>query len=307
MADCSIARRALVEWGICTTAKAPLQELLAFIAWHKHIGASHFWIHLDDAAKDKAEVLNGLDGVTAILCDDAYWAQKKSGRPAAHQARQSHNMQRVYKLTDIPFLAHIDVDEYLYSDRDMADIISEWDDGSATLLRAAPAEALHDPTLPDDIFTGRQFRRPFPKRTPIEQRVKVLGDYELIMPYNILSHRVGKALFRTGIKGMNARIHGGSKDKERLRAKVHPDLTVLHFHSQNKEEWISNLLRRATKGAYRKNAPLVALAKHATEQEIDAFYTYTQTATPRLIDALQNQELLIEADLKLKEKVAALL
>lgn len=201
-----------MEWGICTTAKAPLQEILAFIAWHKHLGASHIWVHLDDADLAKGEILNGIDGVTAVLCDADYWARNKKGRPDAHQARQSYNMRQVYKLNALPCIAHIDVDEYLYPHRDLDEILAGWDSGP--LLRAAPAEALHDPSLPDDIFTARQFRRPFPKDLPAQARQEVLGEYEGIIPKNILSHSVGKAFFRTGIPRLRPRIHGafgGSK------------------------------------------------------------------------------------------------
>lgn len=293
-----------MEWGICTTAKAPLQEILAFIAWHKHLGASHIWVHLDDADLAKGEILNGIDGVTAVLCDADYWARNKKGRPDAHQARQSYNMRQVYKLNALPCIAHIDVDEYLYPHRDLDEILTGWDSGP--LLRAAPAEALHDPSLPDDIFTARQFRRPFPKDLPAQARQEILGEYEGIIPKNILSHSVGKAFFRTGIPRLRPRIHGAFVDQKRLKAPFHPDLTVLHFHAQNKEEWVANLHRRATRGAYRSNEVLVAFAEHATPEEVEAFYTATQTATPTLLAALEAHGLLFEADLQLKSKVAEL-
>jgi hypothetical protein len=77
-----------MTWGVCTTAKAPLPQLLAFVAWHKHVGASRIWVHLDDADEVSATVLNQIDGVTAILCDDAYWTVK-GGRPHKQEPRQS--------------------------------------------------------------------------------------------------------------------------------------------------------------------------------------------------------------------------
>lgn len=78
-----------MEWGVCCTAKAPFAQLLAFVAWHKHVGATHIWVHLDDADVISAQVLNQLDGFTAILCDDAYWSSTLGMRPKRQEPRQS--------------------------------------------------------------------------------------------------------------------------------------------------------------------------------------------------------------------------
>ncbi|AGI66028.1 hypothetical protein OAN307_c02690 [Octadecabacter antarcticus 307] len=291
------------EWGVCTTVKAPLVQILAFVAWHRHIGAAHIWVHLDDADEVSAHVINQLDGVTAVLCDKEYWS-KKGFRPKKQEARQSHNMQRIYELAPLPVIAHLDVDEYLYPKRPIAEILADWTDDSP-FLRARPAEALHDSALPDDIFTARQFRLPFPDGTSDERKHAVLGDYTLILRTNMLSHKVGKSLFRTGIKGFVPRIHVGTigMDGPRIRLPLHPDLMVLHFHAQDRAAWLAALPHRVTNGAYRFNEVLAAFLDEASVAEVDAFYTTTQTADPELIAALTAEGLLVEADLALKEKV----
>lgn len=293
-----------MEWGICTTVKAPLPQILAFVAWHKHVGVSHIWIHLDDADPVTADVLSRIDDVTAILCDDTYW---KNGRPKAHQGRQTYNMRRVYNMTALPVLAHIDVDEYLFPQRDISSILDDWKDAHP-FLRVRPAEALNDPTLEDDIFTACHFRLPFPTNVKSGQRIKVLGDYDFVMPYNILSHRAGKAFFKTGVKNLYPRIHSATvgEDGPPIHAPFNPEIMLLHFHAQNKDDWLSALHRRATKGAYRTNDALVAFTLEASKEEIDHFYTYTHVANPRLLGALKDADLLVEADLRLKEKVAGL-
>ncbi len=296
-----------MEWGICTTAKAPLPQLLAFVAWHKHIGAAQIWIHLDDADEVTADVLNRIEGVTAIVCDDAYWSGVKGGRPEAHQTRQTYNVRKIYKRNAVPVLAHIDVDEYLYPQRPISEILDDWDD-DIPFIRAAPAEALYDPDLPDDIFTARHFRLPFPHGVDADTRIKVLGDYEILMPHNILSHRVGKSLFRSGVPDLKLSIHSAKvgNDGGRIHTKYHPEIVVLHFHAQDKQEWLSVLDRRATRGAYRTNVMLATFAVEANAEELDHFYEYTQTATPRMLAALAEAGLLIEAELGLRDKVAEL-
>ncbi len=295
-----------MEWGVCTTVKAPLTQILAFVAWHKHIGAARIWVHLDDADVVSAQLLNQIDGVTAVVCDDDYWTGK-GYRPKAQEARQSYNIQRVYGLAKLPVIAHVDVDEYLYPTRPLADILDGWND-DAPYLRCMPAEALHDPTLPDDIFTARQFRLPFPNGMSTERRHAVLGDYMLMLERNVLSHKVGKALFRTGLDGFVPRLHAGTfgKDGARINLPLHPELMVLHFHAQDRTAWRAALDHRVNKGAYRFNKELASYLGGASDAQIDAFYEVTQVATPELVAALDAEGLLVEAELRLKEKVADL-
>lgn len=298
-----------MEWGVVCTAKAPLPQLLAFVAWHRHAGAARIWVHLDDADAVSAGVLNQIEGVTAVLCDAPYWAAK-GNRPKPQEQRQAYNARRVYADCSLPVLAHVDVDEYLYPldpERSIADVLADWT-GDTPFLRVAPAEALHDPALPDDIFTARQFRLPFPRGMAEAEKRAVLGRYALMLPHNMLSHRVGKSFFRTGIDGLTVRLHAASfgKDAKPINVPVNPEIVVLHFHAQDRAAWRAALDHRVTDGAYRFNEPLAAHLGGASEAEIDAFYEATQVATPELVAALESRGLLIEADLRLREKVDAL-
>lgn len=295
-----------MDWGVCCTAKAPLAQLLAFVAWYRDIGAAHIWVHIDDADAVSVNVLNQLDRVTAVACDDAYWAVK-GDRPRRQEPRQSYNMQRVYALTDLPYVAHVDVDEYLHSERPIADILDDVT-GDDPYISIRPAEALHDPDLPDDIFTARQFRLPFPPKMDDARKAAIIGEYVGVLDSNMLSHRVGKSLFRTGLDGFIPKLHAGSfgKDAPKLRMPKNPEIVLLHFHAQNREEWRAALDHRVTMGAYRFNEPLADYLGHATEDQINAFYEATQVAHPALIDALRAEDLLIEVDLNLKAKVSDL-
>lgn len=295
-----------MDWGVCTTVKAPLPQILAFVAWHKHLGAARIWVHLDDADRESAAVLGQIEGVTPVLCDMEYWAEN-GFRPKKQEPRQAYNMRRVYALAEVPVIAHVDVDEFLWSPRPIPKILAGWTD-EHPFLRARPAEALHDADLADDIFTARQFRLPFPHGTPAEQRYDVLGEYAALLPRNMLSHHVGKAFFRTGVKGLWPKLHAATMgpDGPPLKVPLHPDLFVLHFHAQDRPEWLKALPHRVTKGAYRFNTVLADFLQEAGPDEIGAFYDATQTANPALLAGLKRHDLLLEAELQLKEKVAAL-
>lgn len=293
-----------MHWGVCTTAKAPLDQILAFIAWHKHLGAAKIWVHLDRPTSPDVKFLGELEGVEVIACDDLYWGGK---RPKRQEVRQGHNIQRVYALAQLPVIAHLDIDEFLWPMRSMSEILAGWP-GNQPFIRARPAEALHNPKLPDDIFTARKFRLPFPNAFPDARKERTLGEYALALPSGMLSHKVGKSLFRTGIGGLVPRLHSASMghDAKPLHMPFHPDLFVLHFHAQDKQEWIKAVPQKTEHGAYRFNKLLAWFLKEATTEELNAFYEATQTERPELIAALREDNLLIEADLGLRQKVASL-
>lgn len=295
-----------MEWGVCTTAKASLPQLLAFVAWHKYVGAARIWVHLDDADPVSGAVLNQIEGVTAVLCDDAYWAAR-GGRPHKQEPRQSYNMQRVYGLADLGVIAHVDVDEFLYSTRPIGKVLEKWPAGDP-FVRVAPAEALHDPQMADDIFTARQFRLPFHTGMTERDRVAVLGEYAALLGNNMLSHKVGKSFFKTGLAGFVPKIHAGSfgKDEPPLHMPLNLDIVVLHFHAQDRSAWIKALPHRTVNGAYRFNEPLADFLAKASAPEIEAFYEATQVARPDLIAALARNGLLVEARLDLRAKINAL-
>ena len=293
-----------MTWGVCTTVKAPLDQILAFVAWHKHLGAARIWVHLDDPDPASLHVLGEIEGVEAVACDDAYWRGK---RPKKHQVRQGHNVQRIYAETDLPVIAHLDVDEYLWPARPVAEILSDWP-GEQPFIRARPAEALHEPGLTEDIFTARHFRLPFPKGMSEPHKAATLGAYSELLPSGMLSHKVGKSLFRTGVEGLVPRLHSASIGHKSppLHMPFYPELIVLHFHAQNRAEWTEAVPRRAERGAYQFNPPLAAFLKEASAAQVDAFYEATQIATPERLAALEADGLLVQAELRLKEKVAAL-
>lgn len=295
-----------LNWGVCTTVKAPLDRIMAFVAWHSALGAHRIWVHLDDADPVSAHILNQLDHVTAVLCDDAYWAAK-GGRPHQQEVRQGYNVQRIYNEGAVPFLAHIDVDEFLLPARPMADILRDWPDGQP-FIRAQPAEALHDPALADDIFTANRFRLPFGHGQAEAGKRAVLGEYAPLLPRNMLSHHAGKSIFKTGIEGLLPRIHAASLGAGRkpLSIGLHPDLTVLHFHAQDRAAWTAAVPQRVVAGAYRYNEPLAAFLKGATPDMIDAFYEATQMATPAMLARLDGMGLLLRTDLGLRDKVGRL-
>lgn len=292
-----------VDWGLVATVKAPPEKLLAFVAWHLDLGATRLWLFFDDPADPAHDLVAAHPQITAIRCDDDHWARLKS-RPDRHQNRQSKNAQAAYKGCRLPWIGHIDVDEFLWPAAPVGEILATLPPDQAT-LRMEPHEAMHDPALPDDIYTARAFRGPLKPRHA-HLRVPVLGGYAKVLPEGHLSHTNGKSFFRTGIPGLSPRLHGAFHNGERLPGPpFDPRLRLLHFHAQDRAAWEKALPFRLSRGAYQYHPDLQALLSAAGPEETAYFYQRTQTLTPDAAAMLRSEGRLIEADLTLRARVAA--
>lgn len=293
--------RALPRWGVVCTLKAELKQVQAFVAHHLSLGASRIWLHFDDPDDPALPAFKGVAKVVAIRCDDAYWAATAKERPPTHQMRQIKNCTRVLRRAQLDFIAHIDVDEFLIAPhRPVAEILAECPP-EQLLLRVEPWEALYTPGLSDDIFTARYFRRQLPL-APHEARA-LYGPQGPLLERGMLSHTVGKCLFRTGIAGMIGHIHGARIEGVNVPGGAfHPELALLHFHAEDQRAWTTRLPFRLAQGAYQYRPAMREWLMGATAPQIAQFYQDVQTASPELLQALQNKDAVREVDLSLRTK-----
>lgn len=295
----------MATWDAVATVKAPADQVLAYVAHNLSLGAAHVWLYFDDPAADVPEVLGRHPKVTVTLCDDRYW-KSRGKRKEAHQSRQSRNARDAYGRTLSQWLTHIDVDEFILSDRPVDQILDAVPP-DVRAVKLEPFEAMHAPSLPDDIFTARMFRGPLRKEFA-DLRSAALGAYADVIPEGILSHTVGKVFFRTGIPGLSPRIHGAMLDGERVQSSGrHPEMRLLHFHAQDRAAWLAALPFRLSRGAYQFWPMLQGFLQTATPDEITEFYLQTQTVSPDAAALLAPRGRLLTADLCLRQEVADLL
>ncbi len=299
------------RWGTCTTVKAPLPQVLAFVAHHLGLGAQRVWLFFDDPDDPAAAAVEGLSGVRVVRCDDGHWRKNGTGkgektRPEAHQVRQSQNVGAVYRRTTLDWLVHLDIDEFIWPSRPIPEVLAEAP-ADAPALRMAPWEALHDPALPDDIFTAHAFRRALKGPEFAALKDDVFGPYAEMLDQGAVSHAAGKCFFRAGVEGLSPRIHTAMIKGERLILRaVMADVALLHFHAQDRADWIARLPFRATKGAYRANPPFFVWYSLTGPTGVEDFYNHVQMATPDMLNRLRRAGALIEADLGLRAQVARL-
>lgn len=296
----------MADWAIIATVKAPADQVLAFLAHHLPLGPTRIRLCFDDPEDPALAAVAGIDQVEALRCGPRYWRRHAGPRPDKHQARQALNAQLMYRSAPEPWLLHLDVDEFLVADSAISDLLDAVP-RARPLLRIAPWEALHDPTMADDIFTARHFRAELSGPRLAETRARVFGPYAPLLPAGVLSHAIGKCFFRTGIPGLKPWIHGAKIQGVRVPpGPVAPQMALLHFHAQDPAQWRRQLPFRLARGAYVLKPELQAFLQSASPADIDAFYTRVQTATPAALALLRAEGLLREETLTLRAKLARL-
>ena len=296
----------MASWAVVTTMKAPEEKVLAFAAHHLSLGADHLWLFFDDPAQAIPEPLTRHPRVTVTLCDEDHWLRACKKRPPQHQNRQTQNARLTYRsMVTSDWIAHIDVDEFILTPRPIAAILDETP-ADTIAMKLEPFEAMHDPLLPDDIYTSREFRGAL-RHEHWPRRRAALGPYRKVIRDGMLSHTVGKVIYRTRVPGLLPRLHAVMLDKVFVPTpEWQPEMKLLHFHSQDRTDWLGRIPFRMTKGAYQFRPELQAFLAEATPEEIDKFYRRTQIMSVDLRDELAKVGRVIIADLGLRAKVQAL-
>lgn len=296
----------MASWGVVSTVRAPEDQVLAFVAHHLSLGAAHVWLFFDDPKDPAYARISRLPRVTATRCTDFYWALR-GGRKSDVIFRQIPNARGAQKKCRLDWLAHIDVDEFLFASRPIADVLGSIPATEANLL-LEPYEAMYDPDLPDDIFTARQFRGPL---QGVHQALvaPIFGDFAAELAKGALAHVLGKSMVRPRVRGLQLSLHGVIRDGERVTTAFHPDLRILHFHAQDPVAWQTLLPERLTKGAYhhQEERVLNRFLSQASAADLARFHRETMTLSPEKAALLQAHDRLITTDLGLRQKVADLL
>ncbi|MFP4327682.1 MAG: glycosyltransferase family 2 protein [Paracoccaceae bacterium] len=304
------------RWGIVATVKAPMAEILGFAAHHLDLGAHRLYIYLDEDAPETEQRLAAHPKIRVKRTGPDYWA-RRNGRPEKHQSRQFVNTRNALsRPPEVDWLAHIDVDEFLWPDSDLAAKLAALPE-DCLCARIRPIEALADP----GGGAGKWFKALHlsrPERQAAAERVfPTWGRY---LPGGFLSHVAGKLFVRTG-RGLKLRIHncelGGVQNPGERPL---PGTELCHLHAGSWEDWIAAYRYRLAHGSYRAELnPQVpqnlggGLSHHDLFRRIEAeggeaalraFYDEVCVATPERRAALKAEGLLRHCDLDLPARIA---
>ncbi|MFZ7090496.1 glycosyltransferase family 2 protein [Primorskyibacter sp. 2E233] len=295
----------LARWGVVSTIKAPLGAVLDFAAWHLELGAHRLYIYLDDAAPDIEAALAGHPKIRVQHTDAAWWG-KRNGRPNKHQLRQCKNARHANnRKAETEWLAHIDVDEFLLPAYPISDQLSELPQ-NALCARVRPVEALAPGkgSAPSDTAFKAFHLDQDARQKAAEACFPTWGPH---LSGGFLSHVAGKLFFRTGLKGLNIKIHNVILDGEENPGQADLTGTELgHFHADSWDHFKRAYRFRLERGSYRAELkPQVrrgdavnlhdlfrAIEAEAGEDGLRAFFQEVCTATPELCERLEAHGLL---------------
>ena len=145
------------SFAISSTVKAPYEEVLWFARYHLEAGASHVFLWFDDPSDPGAGLITD-PRITVTRCDSSHWDALGVEDRGNIQARRSGNAIRALELAEakgIDWVAVIDYDEILFSDRPLKDVFSRADE-SVDVLRFEVWEAAmtrHDNPRPFEDVT----------------------------------------------------------------------------------------------------------------------------------------------------------
>ena len=239
-------------WGVTATVKAPLRDTLNFAAHHLDLGAHRVFLYLDDADETTAAALGTHPGCRVIPTGRAYW-QSHGYRPKKHQVRQQVNATHCLRHDPgVDWLAHIDVDEYLWpEDASLADQLAALP-GDTLSARIRPVEALA-PDPADPPPNGAQWFKSCASdaRRRRRETAAIYPEYGSCLKGGFLSHVQGKVLVRTGQKDIRLRIHHAARGNGNDTATPLPGTRLCHLHAPGYDLWQQHYRYRLTQGAYR--------------------------------------------------------
>ena len=299
------------SWGIVSTIKAPTAEIEAFCAHHLELGAQRLYIYLDDDNRTAFDSLSAHPKIRPVLCDDAYW-QARGRRPGKHQVRQVDNAAHAYALPpEVDWLAHIDVDELIWPAAALPDLLAALP-GDCLVARMRPSEALASPD-PGPLTHFKRFT--LDRTTRDRQTLRVYPTFGEHLNGGFLSHVQGKLIYRTGIPGLDARIHNVILNGEQNPGQQElTGVELLHLHAKSWEDFARAFRFRLNRGSYRSELRAAspggasmhqlfsALLDESGEAGLRAFYDEVCTATPALLDRLHHERLLSSYPLDLARK-----
>lgn len=240
----------MITWGTVTTVKAPLRAILDFAAWHLEQGAQRLYLYLDDDQPQTLAILKAHPKIRVWHTDADWWAKRK-GRPEKHQARQSLNARHANnRKPEVDWLAHIDVDEFLISDKPIADHLDALPE-ECLCARVRPVEALApgSGTAPGETAFKAFHLAQGPRQQAAEDCFPTWGRH---LSGGFLSHVAGKLFFRAGTPGLQIKIHNVSLNGTDNPGQTDlPGIELGHFHAADWDHFIAAYRFRLARGSYR--------------------------------------------------------
>lgn len=298
------------RWGVVSTIDAPLGDVARFAAHYITQGATRIDIFLDRPNAETTAFFAGHDVVRITECGDSYWSERDRDRPDAHQLRQAFNATQAYRASDLDWLAHVDVDEFLLCPIPVAKALRFVPPETAQ-ARIRPVELLAAPdgALRHFKLTHRMAGQ---KRKVLDRIYPNFGSY---LTGGFISHTSGKVFARTGLADVRLGIHGLRLQGAGIANEADlPRMKLAHLHATSFEAFRDRVTFRLDRGSYRKSEDVDGMRlgdvlDYVLETEGEAglrlFFDEVCCDTPALRSALKAHDMLFRHELDLDAQTRA--
>ena len=295
-------------WAVVSTIKAPAAQILDFAAYHLDLGAHHIFVCLDDDNPDAQAVLDAHPKCTAIRTDRAWWKETAGFVPKKHQVRQVQNASRIYRdMQGIDWLVHIDVDEFLCPEGDVAGILAALPD-QVNVARVSPFESLCVEST-EGLEPGVTYCKARLPGGAEGQKIEreIYPTFGGLFRAGFISHTAGKIFVRAGHAPIKFAIHRAFKVEAELQEIAPlPAIDLCHRHVESWDKWLKIMRFRLEKGSYREELaqrldPSTGRVAHHTlfstltedgTDELRSFFEEMCLATPQHLEQLAQHGLL---------------
>lgn len=314
----------MAVWGVVSTVKAPLYEVIKFVAHHLSMGASYFVIYLDEPDPDTiAYFADDLD-VRIIPTDSAYWSQH-GNRPSSIEGRQIANINHALgqlhaTRRNLKWVAHIDIDEFIVNHAAKLSISQKLKRLPEELVavRMSPIENLISPApTHSDVHFFKALMFPFGRRMRLSP--EVFPDYGDQIIGGFLSHKNGKSMFRVTETPIKVGIHHVKSQQADADTVYLRGYELAHFHVTPWDQFEQLYELRRREGSYRpinsektigprKLPPVWKVLDDIEQSEgregVKRLYDALCVATPDLQKRLANFNLLRRIDMQFEHNIA---
>lgn len=213
-----------------------------FSAYYLEQGAEKIRIFFDG----KTDCVFDSEKVEIINCDDTFWQQIGTPRPAGIEARQRAIYHYAYAQCHDEWCLIVDIDEFVFGSVPLKDYLSNID-SNIQAVRFLSAEAVYSSKDIDKPFGGNLFRTTASKYfSPIIARL-MYGNAAKVFVRGLVGHGRGKEAIRSGIENVRIDIHDARINDVpvvELNASSEDGFRTAHFHAINYADWCGKFQRR---------------------------------------------------------------
>jgi len=223
-----------IRWGICLLADEAPVLVATWLAHHLKLGADRIYLFLDRPSPELGAEITSHPKIEVTVCDDRFWQQTMGlDRPRAQSHRQRALLTRVLASSDLDWLFHIDLDEFLAPATPLEHMLRHL--GPDVLhARFRVQERVHlSPPDPRNIFDGA-FRRLTPSALEgqVRQIDQIAADF---LNRGMTGYAGAKTAYRARC-ALPVGVHGPPKEHAKTGALLE-DLGLLHFEGLTPRHW----------------------------------------------------------------------